>query len=83
MIVSILVFSLVNILIAGWMYTGNEKIDNLLRFGVKILMLPVVAGVSYEVLRLLAKTKCLPKDRIFNFMPKGISRNQISITPPG
>ena len=57
MIVSILVFSLVNMLVAGWLYVGNEKIDNLIRFGVKILMLPVVAGVSYEVLRLLAKTK--------------------------
>ena len=57
MIVSILVFSLVNMLVAGWLYVGNDKIDNLIRFGVKILMLPVVAGVSYEVLRLLAKTK--------------------------
>ena len=57
MIVSILVFSLVNMLVAGWLYTGEEKIDNLSRFGAKILMLPVVAGVSYEVLRLLAKTK--------------------------
>ena len=58
MIVSILVFSLVNILVAGWLYTGIDKIDNLIRFAVKILMLPVVAGVSYECLRLLAKTKC-------------------------
>ena len=57
MVVSILVFSLVNVLVAGWLYTGEEKIDNLIRFGVKILMLPVVAGFSYEVLRLLAKTK--------------------------
>ena len=57
MIVSILVFSLVNMFVAGWLYTGKDKIDNLIRFGAKILMLPVVAGVSYEVLRLLAKTK--------------------------
>ena len=57
MVVSILVFSLVNVLVAGWLYTGEEKIDNLIRFGMKILMLPVVAGFSYEVLRLLAKTK--------------------------
>ena len=57
MIVSILVFSLVNVVVAGFLYIGEEKIDNLIRFGLKILMLPVVAGVSYEVLRLLAKTK--------------------------
>ncbi len=57
MIVSILVFSLVNIGIAGWLYTGNDRIDGIIRFVFKVLMLPIVAGVSYEVLRLLAKTK--------------------------
>lgn len=57
MIVSILVFSLVNIGIANWLYTGNDRIDGILRFIVKVLMLPIVAGVSYEILRLLAKTQ--------------------------
>ncbi len=57
MIVSILVFSLVNIGIASWLYTGNDRIDGIIRFVFKILMLPIVAGVSYEVLKLLAKTK--------------------------
>ncbi len=57
MIVSILVFSVANLVVAKWLYTDNEKINNLLRFGFKLLMLPVVAGVSYEILRLLAKTR--------------------------
>ena len=57
MIVSILVFSLVNVAVAGWLYTGDAKIDGVLRFAFKLLMLPLVAGVSYEILRLLAKTK--------------------------
>ncbi len=57
MIVSILVFSLANLVVAKWLYTGNGKVDGFIRFGFKILMLPVVAGVSYEILRLLAKTK--------------------------
>lgn len=57
MMVSIVVFSLVNIAIAGWLYTGNSAVDGVLRFVVKVLMLPVVAGVSYEVLKLLAKTQ--------------------------
>ena len=55
-IVSILVFSLVNVLLAD-LYTGNDKVDGLIRFGLKVLMLPIVAGVSYEILRLLAKAK--------------------------
>ena len=58
MVVSILVFSFVNVLVSSLnLYTGNGRIDGIIRFVVKILMLPVVAGCSYEVLRLLAKTK--------------------------
>ena len=56
MVVSILVFSLVNVAVARWIYTDNGTLNSLIRFAFKILMLPVVAGVSYEVLRLLAKT---------------------------
>ncbi len=57
MIVSILVFSLVNFAAANWLYIQDGKFNGLIRFGLKILMLPVVAGVSYEVLRFLSKTK--------------------------
>ncbi len=56
MIVSILVFSLANLVVARWLYTDNDKLNGLIRFGFKILMLPIVAGISYEILRLLAKT---------------------------
>ncbi len=56
MVVSILVFSLVNVVVARWLYVGNGW-DGFIRFGLKIAMLPVVAGVSYEILRLLAKTQ--------------------------
>lgn len=57
MLVSILVFSLANFAVAGWLYTGNGTLDNLLRVAFKLLLLPVVAGISYEILRLLAHTK--------------------------
>ena len=57
MIVSILVFSLVNVVVAEWLYTDNDALNGVIRFGLKILMLPVVAGISYEILRLLAKTE--------------------------
>ena len=57
MIVSILVFSVINLAVAKWLYTDNDKLNGLIRFGVKVLMLPLVAGVSYEILRFLAKTK--------------------------
>ena len=58
MVVSILVFSLVNVGVSTLgIYTSNSKLNSLIRMGLKILMLPIVAGVSYEILRLLAKTK--------------------------
>ncbi len=57
MIVSILVFSLVNVAVAEWLYTDNAKVNGLIRFGLKLLMLPVVAGISYEILRLLSRTE--------------------------
>ena len=57
MVVSIIVFSLANIVVARWLYTGNDKLNGLIRFVFKLLMLPIVAGVSYEILRLLSKTK--------------------------
>ncbi len=56
MIVSILVFSIANVAVARWLYTGT-KLDGVLRVVFKLLLLPVVAGVSYEILRLLSKTK--------------------------
>ena len=58
MIVSILVFSLVNVLAVKWIYIPDGgKWNNFIRFALKVAMLPVVAGVSYEILRLLAKTE--------------------------
>ena len=57
MIVSILVFSLANVGVAKWLYTDDDRLNGVIRFAFKILMLPVVAGISYEILRLLAKTK--------------------------
>ncbi len=56
MIVSILVFSLANLVVAQWLYTGT-RLDGVLRVAFKLLLLPVVAGVSYEILRVLSKTK--------------------------
>lgn len=57
MIVSIVVFSGVNLLAAKWLFIeGQAMLNKVIRLGLKIVMLPVVAGVSYEILRLLAKT---------------------------
>ena len=57
MVVSILVFSLANSIVGGWIYTGNSKLDYLIRFFLKLLLLPLVAGISFEILRALAKTE--------------------------
>lgn len=58
--VSILVFALVNWLLGllGWL-TDNNAVNAFIKLGVKILFLPVIAGFSYELLKLLAKSDCL------------------------
>lgn len=57
MIISILIFALVNSLCIelGLDFSGIS--GKLLRFLLKIITLPLISGVSYEVLKLLAKTK--------------------------
>ena len=70
MIVSILVFSLANVLLSRWIYTENDTLNSLLRIVCKIFLLPVVAGVSYEFLRLLSKTNiCLSCKNMQFYMP--------------
>ena len=54
MVISILVFSVVN---CFPLYTGDVKIIKILvRFGVRILLLPLVAGISYEFLKLAGRS---------------------------
>ena len=57
MVVSILVFSLANTVVGAFIYTGHKTLDFFIRLIFKLLLLPVVAGVSYEILRALAKTQ--------------------------
>lgn len=58
--ISVIVFSVVNVLLARlslYNLVDNNFVNKLIRIGVKILLLPFIASISYEVLRLLSKTK--------------------------
>lgn len=59
MAVSIVVFSVVNWVCDEYLnfFRFGNVVNFLIQFGVKILFLPLVAGISYEVLKLLAKTQ--------------------------
>lgn len=63
--VSIMVFVLVNFmlekcgLVVSSDVSGAKVLNALIKLGFKLLFLPVVAGVSYELLKLLAKSDCL------------------------
>lgn len=57
MVIAILVFSLSNSLLAPLMNINNSVLEFLVRFLIKLALLPVVAGISYEILKLLAKTQ--------------------------
>lgn len=64
--VSIIVFVLINFMLerCGLLVpdsvTAYKVLNILIRLGFKLLFLPVVAGVSYELLKLLAKSDALP-----------------------
>lgn len=55
--VSIIVFALVNWMLQaiGWT-TDSNVVNAFIKLGVKLLFLPVVAGISYELLKFLAKS---------------------------
>lgn len=57
MFISIIVFSLANYGIAEWLYVDSKVWNNVIRVVLKVLMLPIVAGISYEVLRLLSRSE--------------------------
>lgn len=59
MAVSIVVFSVVNCVCDEYLnfFRFGSVVNFLIQFGIKILFLPLVAGISYEVLKLLAKTQ--------------------------
>ena len=59
MAVSIVVFSIVNWICDEYLnfFVYGEAVNYLIQFAVKILFLPFVAGISYEVLKLLAKSQ--------------------------
>lgn len=56
LLISILIFSLVGWLIVGiaGLHTGSALADKVILFVIKLLMLPIVAGISYEILKFLA-----------------------------
>ncbi len=59
LIISILVFALVGVpldMFYNWAHIGARIWRSLISLVVRILLLPVVAGVSYEILKLLALT---------------------------
>ena len=57
MMVGIVVFSLTNLAVGHFAYlTPHEWVNNVIRIGIKLLLLPIVASIAYEVLLLLAKT---------------------------
>ena len=58
--VSIVVFALVNWMLEAIGWTSFDSVVNaLVRLAVKLLFLPVVAGISYELLKFLARSDCL------------------------
>ncbi len=71
MIISVLVFSIANSFVFG--ATG------ILRLVIKIALLPIIAGISYEILKLLAKTE---SKIVFIFKAPGLALQKITTKEP-
>ncbi len=77
MLVSILVFSLVTWVLSA---IGWADIGALERMGIRLLLLPLVAGLSYELLRFLA---ILPDNAFVNiFRAPGLALQRLTTYPP-
>ena len=59
MAISIVVFSFINWICDAYLniFIYNEVANYFIQFAIKILFLPLVAGISYEILKLLAKSQ--------------------------
>lgn len=59
LIISILVSALVNWFVVGvcGLNTGNDKLDFMILLVIRLIFLPVVAGISYELLKLFSRTQ--------------------------
>ena len=79
MLVSILVFSLANVVAVKWIYTDVAWVNSLIRIAFKLLLLPVVAGTSYELLRALAKTD---NKLLFLFKAPGLTLQKLTTREP-
>lgn len=83
MIVSILIFSLANWLfsIAGISAENYGKVANIfIKFGIRLALLPFVAGLSYELLKFLA---FLPDNAFTNILrAPGLALQRLTTYPP-
>jgi len=59
MAISIVVFSIINWLCDEYLniFVFNSVVNYIIQFGIKLLFIPLVAGLSYEILKLLSKTQ--------------------------
>ncbi|MBQ9081681.1 MAG: peptide chain release factor N(5)-glutamine methyltransferase, partial [Clostridia bacterium] len=79
MVIAILVFSVSNSLLAPIMNIENGVLDFLVRLVIKLALLPVVAGVSYELLKLLAKTQ---SPLVFPLKAPGLALQRLTTREP-
>ncbi|MDR0426146.1 MAG: peptide chain release factor N(5)-glutamine methyltransferase [Clostridiales bacterium] len=80
MIVSILIFALTNWLFRLWDFDFSGFLGGLTRLGIRLALLPLVAGLSYELLRFLA---LLPDNRFTNILrAPGLALQRLTTYPP-
>lgn len=79
LLISILIFSIIDTLVAKFILNGNAP-NILLRLGYHFLMIPFISGISYEVLKLSGKKMNHPLVKIMT--APGLALQRITTQPP-
>ena len=79
MVIAIVVFSISNSLLAPILNIQNSTVEFLVRFVFKLLLLPLVAGISYEILKLLAN---IQSPWIFPLKAPGLALQRLTTREP-
>lgn len=77
LLVAILVFSIVDTLMTGWL---GFRPSPLLRFAYHLPLIPLISGISYELLRFSGKRRNHPIVRLFTY--PGMALQKITTKPP-
>ena len=80
LVVSIIIYTIVNFILKSYLHIGSAAGEMFTYFAIKLALLPLIAGLSYEVLRLFA---ALPDNKFTRILrAPGLALQRLTTYPP-